>query len=67
MLGLHAAIANHYTRYSLILIGAFSAGSAWLIVSIGMRAGLAMASSLASTVINPICARSLRWRLSRGD
>jgi hypothetical protein len=40
MLGLHAAIANHYTRYNLILIGAFSAGSAWLIVSIGMRARL---------------------------
>jgi hypothetical protein len=27
MLGLHAAIANHYTRHNLILIGAFSAGS----------------------------------------
>jgi hypothetical protein len=31
MLGLHAAIANHYTRYNLILIGPFSAGAAWII------------------------------------
>jgi hypothetical protein len=30
MLGLHAAIANHYTRYNLILIGPFSAGAAWI-------------------------------------
>ena len=35
MLGLHAAIANHYTRYNLILIGPLAAGaasvmSAWL-------------------------------------
>jgi hypothetical protein len=35
MLGLHAAIANHYTRYNLILIGPFSAGAAWLMASIG--------------------------------
>ena len=34
MLGLHAAIANHYTRYNLILIGPFSAGAAWLMASI---------------------------------
>jgi hypothetical protein len=32
MLGLHAAVANHYTRYNLILIGPFSAGAAWMIV-----------------------------------
>jgi hypothetical protein len=31
MLGLHAAVANHYTRYNLILIGPFSAGAAWII------------------------------------
>ena len=31
MLGLHAAIANHYTRYNLILIGPFSIGAAWMI------------------------------------
>src|SRR5713101_5784808 len=37
MLGLHAAIANHYTRYNLILIGPFSAGAAWLMASIGAR------------------------------
>jgi 4-amino-4-deoxy-L-arabinose transferase-like glycosyltransferase len=31
MLGLHAAVANHYTRYNLILIGPFSVGAAWII------------------------------------
>ncbi|HEY2231674.1 MAG TPA: hypothetical protein VGI22_28830 [Xanthobacteraceae bacterium] len=31
MLGLHAAVANHYTRYNLILIGPFSLATAWLI------------------------------------
>jgi hypothetical protein len=31
MLALHAAVANHYTRYNLILIGPFSAGAAWII------------------------------------
>ena len=31
MLGLHAAVANHYTRYNLILIGPFCAGAAWII------------------------------------
>jgi hypothetical protein len=35
MLGLHAALASHYTRYNLVLIGPFSAGAAWLLVSIG--------------------------------
>jgi hypothetical protein len=30
MLGLHAAVANHYTRYNLILIGPFAAGAAWI-------------------------------------
>jgi hypothetical protein len=54
MLGLHAALASHYTRYNLILIGPFSAGAAWLLVSIGasMRwrrqasfAGLAIGAS----------------------
>ena len=30
MLGLHAALASHYTRYNLILIGPFSAGAAWI-------------------------------------
>jgi len=34
MLGLHAAIANHYTRYNLILIGPFSAGAAWVIARV---------------------------------
>ena len=32
MLALHAAVANHYTRYNLILIGPFCAGAAWIIV-----------------------------------
>ncbi len=31
MLGLHAAVANQYTRYNLILIGPFAAGAAWII------------------------------------
>jgi hypothetical protein len=33
MLGLHALVANHYTRYNLILIGPYCAGAAWLIQS----------------------------------
>ena len=33
MLGLHAAVANHYTRYNLILIGPYSVGAAWIICS----------------------------------
>jgi uncharacterized membrane protein len=32
MLALHAAVANHYTRYNLILIGPFSVGAAWMLV-----------------------------------
>lgn len=32
MLALHAAVANHYTRYNLILIGPFAAGAAWVVV-----------------------------------
>jgi hypothetical protein len=35
MLCLHAAIANHYTRYNLGLIGPFSVGAAWLMLSMG--------------------------------
>jgi hypothetical protein len=31
MLGLHAALANQYTRYNLILIGPFAAGAAWML------------------------------------
>jgi 4-amino-4-deoxy-L-arabinose transferase-like glycosyltransferase len=31
MLGLHAAVANHYTRYNLILIGPLAVGTAWMI------------------------------------
>jgi len=31
MLGLHAAVANHYTRYNLILIGPFAVGAASII------------------------------------
>jgi len=30
MLGLHAMVANHYTRYNLILIGPFALGAAWI-------------------------------------
>jgi 4-amino-4-deoxy-L-arabinose transferase-like glycosyltransferase len=31
MLGLHGAVANHYTRYNLDLIGPFAVGAAWMI------------------------------------
>ena len=34
MLALHAAVANHYTRYNLILIGPFAAGAAWILAQI---------------------------------
>jgi hypothetical protein len=41
MLGLHAAVANHHTRYNLILIGPFAVAAAWRISewipSIGWR------------------------------
>ena len=30
MLALHALVANHYTRYNLILIGPYAVGSAWV-------------------------------------
>ena len=35
MLGLHAALASHYSRYNLALIGPFAAGAAWLMASMG--------------------------------
>src|SRR5262249_39565823 len=38
MLGLHAALANQFSRYNLILIGPFCAGAAWIIAS--LAAGL---------------------------
>ena len=31
MLGLHGAMAHHYTRYNLILVGPFAVGAAWMI------------------------------------
>jgi hypothetical protein len=31
LVGLHAAVANHYSRYNLGLIGPFSVGAAWVI------------------------------------
>ena len=34
MLGLHGLIANHYTRYNLILIGPFAAAGAWAALTI---------------------------------
>jgi hypothetical protein len=37
MLALHAAVANEYTRYNLILIGPFAAGAAWMIVQMAER------------------------------
>ena len=39
MLGLHAAVANQFTRYNLILIGPFSVGAAWIITSIRAFSG----------------------------
>ncbi len=33
MLAVHAAVANHDTRYNLILIGPYSVGAAWIICS----------------------------------
>jgi hypothetical protein len=38
MLALHAALANQFTRYNLILIGPFSVGAAWIMTS--LAAGL---------------------------
>jgi hypothetical protein len=35
MLALHATVANQYTRYNLILIGPFAAGTAWLVARKG--------------------------------
>jgi hypothetical protein len=32
MLMLHAAVANHYTRYNLILIRPFSVAAAWMLI-----------------------------------
>ena len=46
MLGLHAAVANHYTRYNLILIGPLSVGAAW-VISAGLRNGRWQSQSLA--------------------
>ena len=37
MLALHAALANQYTRYNLILIGPFAAGAAWMLVRMASR------------------------------
>jgi len=37
MLGLHAVMANHYTRYNLILIGPFAVGAAWIISAWTLR------------------------------
>jgi hypothetical protein len=38
MLALHSAVANHYPRYNLILIGPASAGAAWLVTAALARA-----------------------------
>jgi hypothetical protein len=37
MLGLHAAVANHYTRYNLILIGPIAVGAAWMLARMHRR------------------------------
>ena len=37
MLGLHAAVANHYTRYNLILIGPIAVGAAWMLAGMHRR------------------------------
>jgi hypothetical protein len=49
MLALHAAMANHYTRYNLILIGPFSAGAAWILANWGRRVAASLVSSLSPT------------------
>jgi hypothetical protein len=33
MLAAHAAVANHYTRYNLVLIGPFSVAAAWMLTT----------------------------------
>jgi hypothetical protein len=38
MLGLHALVANHYTRYNLALIGPFAIGTAWVLAERFMSA-----------------------------
>jgi hypothetical protein len=53
MLGLHAALASHYTRYNLILIGPFSAGAAWLLVSIGAGARARWRAPFAGLALAP--------------
>jgi hypothetical protein len=37
MLALHAALANHYSRYNLILIGPFAAGAAFMLACLARR------------------------------
>jgi hypothetical protein len=37
MLALHALLANHYTRYNLILLGPFCAGTVWIMASAAAR------------------------------
>jgi len=44
MLGVHALVANHYTRYNLILIGPLSIGAAW-VISAGLKHALAKGTS----------------------
>jgi hypothetical protein len=39
MLALHAAVANQYTRYNLILIGPFAAGTAWMLLRMANQIG----------------------------
>jgi hypothetical protein len=52
MLGLHAAVANHYTRYNLILIGPFAVGAAWIISSWMSNVCWRFANSRAKTVMD---------------
>jgi hypothetical protein len=40
MVGLHGAVANHYSRYNLILIGPASAGAAWIMAWLVARAAV---------------------------
>src|SRR5690606_12175141 len=37
MLGLHALLANHYTRYNLALIGPYAVGAAWILGEVRRR------------------------------
>jgi 4-amino-4-deoxy-L-arabinose transferase-like glycosyltransferase len=46
MLVLHAAVANHYTRYNLVLIAPFSVAAAWMLVQLAQLVRLRSHSAI---------------------